>query len=45
VKAVKELKKAGIKSLKDNEWMIEKGIVIKKEWIYVPEEELREEVI
>jgi len=45
VKAVEELKKAGIKMLKDEEWEIEDGIVLKEGRIYVPEEELREEVI
>jgi len=45
VKAVKELKRAGIKTLKDKEWEIEDGIVTKEERIYVPEGELREEII
>jgi len=45
VKVVEELKKIGIKTLKDEEWKIEDGIVIKKERIYVPEEELRGEII
>ena len=31
VKAVKELKRAGIKVLKDKEWEIEDGIVLRKE--------------
>jgi len=39
VKAVEELKKAGIKILKDEEWEIEDRIVIKEEKIYVPEGE------
>jgi len=30
VKAVEELKKAGIKILKDEEWEIEKGLVMKE---------------
>ena len=42
---MEELKKAGIKMLKDEEWTIEKGVVMKEEQIYVPEEELRREVI
>jgi len=42
VKAVEEMKKAGIKTLKDEEWEIEDGIVMKEGKIYVPEEELRE---
>jgi len=45
VKVVEELKKAGIKTLKDEEWEIENGVVLKKGRIYVPEGELREEVI
>ena len=45
VKAVKELKRAGIKMLKDEEQEIENGIVIKKGRIYVPEGELRGEII
>ena len=45
VKAVEELKKAEIKTLKDEEWGIEDGIVIKKGRIYVPEGELRREII
>jgi len=39
------MKKAGIKTLKDEEWKIENGIVIKEGKIYVLEEELRGEVI
>jgi len=45
VKAVEELKRAGIKILKDKEWEVEDGIVIKEGRIYVPEGELREEII
>ena len=45
MKVVEELKKAGIKMLKDKEWEIEEGIVIKKGRIYVPEGELRGEII
>jgi len=45
VKAVEELKRAGIKTLKDEEWEIEDRIVIKEERIYVLEEELRGEII
>jgi len=45
VKAVKELKRAGIKMLRDKEWKIENRIVIKEGRIYVLEEELREKVI
>jgi len=45
VKVVEELKKTRIKTLKDEEWGIENGIVIKKGRIYVPEGELRREII
>jgi len=39
------LKKTGIKMLKDEEWEIENGIVMKEGKIYVPEGELRGEII
>jgi len=45
VKAVEELKRAGIKTLKNEEWKIEDGIVMKERRIYVPEGELRGEII
>ena len=45
VKAVEELKKAGIKTLRDKEWEVEDGIVIKKGKIYMPEGDLRREII
>ena len=45
IKVVEELKRVGIKSLIDKEWSIEKGVVIKKEYIYILERELREEVV
>ena len=45
VKAVEELKRAGIKTLKDEEWEIEDGLVMKEGRIYVPEKELRREII
>jgi len=45
IKAVKELKKAGVKTLKDEEWEIEDGVVLKEGRIYVLEGELRKEVI
>jgi len=45
VKAVKELKKARVKTLRDKKWEIEDGVVLKEGRIYVPEGELREEVI
>jgi len=45
VKAVEELKKAGIKSIRDKEWSIEDRLVLKEERIYVLEGVLRVEVI
>ena len=39
------MKKTEIKTLKDKEWEIKDGIVMKKEKIYIPEGELREEII
>jgi len=45
VKAVEELKKAGVKTLRDEEWEIEDGIVLKEGRIYVLEGELRGKVI
>jgi len=45
VKAVEELKKAGVKILRDEEWEIEDGVVLKEGRIYIPEGELRGEVI
>jgi len=45
VKAVEELKKAGVKMLRDKEWEIENGVVLKERRIYIPEGELRGEII
>ena len=45
VEAIKGLKGAGIKVLKDEEWGIEDGIVLKKGRIYMPEGDLRREII
>jgi len=45
VKAVEELKKAGVKTLRDEEWKIEDGVVLKEGRIYIPEGELRGEII
>jgi len=42
---VEKLKRAGIKLLKDKEWEIEDGAVMKKRQIYVLERKLREKVI
>ena len=45
VKVVEELKRVEMKSLRDKEWLIEEEILIKEECIYVPEGELRGEVV
>jgi len=45
VKAVEELKRSGIKLIKDEEWSIEDGLVLREEKIYVPERALRVEVM
>jgi len=45
VKAIEELKKTGVKMLRDEKWEIEDGVVLKEGRIYVPEGELRGEVI
>ena len=45
VKAVEELKRAGVKTLRDEEWEIEDGVVLKEGRIYVLEGELRGEIV
>ena len=46
VRAVEEMKKAGVRELRENEWKIEENLVLKKGKVYVPkDEELRAEVI
>jgi len=45
VKAVEELKRAGIKTLRNKEWSIEDGLLLKEERIYIPEGGLRVEII
>ena len=43
---VKEMKKAGVKMLRDEEWQIEEGLVLKEERVYVlKDEKLRVEII
>ena len=42
---VVELKRAGVKMLRDEEWEIEDGVVLKEGRIYIPEGELRGKVI
>jgi len=46
IKVVEEMKKAGVKMLRDEEWQIEEGLVLKKGRVYVPKDEkLRVEII
>ena len=46
VKAVEELKQSEMKILKDEKWLIEEGLVLKEDRIYVPEKKgLRTEII
>ena len=46
VKAVEEIKKAGVKMLRDEEWREEDGLMLKEEKVYVPKDEaLRVEII
>ena len=45
VKAVEKLKKAGIKTLRDEEWEVEDGIVMKEGRMYILEGDLRREII
>ena len=46
IKVVEEMKKAGVKTLKDEEWQIEEELVLKEGRLYVPKDEkLRVEII
>jgi len=45
VKAVEELKRAGMKALKNEKWEVEDGIVLKEGRIYIPEGDLRKKII
>jgi len=46
VNAVKEMKQAGIKMLRDKEWCQKDGLILKEGKVYVPKDEkLRAEVI
>jgi len=45
VKAVEKLKRAEVKVLKDEEWEVEDGMVLKEGRIYIPEGDLRREII
>ena len=39
IKAVEEMRKAGVKMLRNEEWQIEKGLVLKEGRVYVPKNE------
>ena len=46
IKVVEEMKKAEVKMLRDKEWQIEEGLVLKEGRVYVPKDEkLRVEII
>ena len=46
IKVVEEMKKVRVKTLRDEEWQIEEGLVLKEERVYVPKDEkLRVEII
>ena len=46
IKAVEEIKRAGVKVLRDEEWREYEGLMLKKRKVYVPKEEkLRAEII
>ena len=46
IKVVEEMKKAGVKTLRDKEWQIEEGLVLKERRVYIPKDEkLRVEII
>jgi len=46
VKAVEEMKKAGVKMLRDEEWKEHEGLMLKEGKVYVPKDELlRAEII
>ena len=46
IKVVEEMKKVGVKTLRDKEWQIEEGLVLKEGRVYVPKDKkLRVEII
>jgi len=46
IKAVEEMKKAGVKMLRNEEWQIEEGLVLKEGRVYVPKDKkLRVKII
>ena len=46
IKAVEKIKKAEVKTLRDEEWQIEEGLVLKEGRVYIPKDEkLQVEII
>ena len=46
IKVVEEMKKAGVKMLRNEEWQIEEGLVLREGKVYVPKDKkLRVEII
>ena len=46
IKTVEEMKKVGVKMLRNEEWQIEEGLVLKEGRVYVPKnKKLRVEII
>jgi len=46
IKAIEEMKKAGVKMLRDKEWREKNGIMLKEEKVYIPKDKaLRVEII
>jgi len=46
IKVAEKMKKAGVKMLRDEEWQLEEGLVLKEGRVYVPKDEkLRVEII
>jgi len=46
IKVVEEMKKAGVKTLRNEEWQIEEGLVLKEGKVYIPKDKkLRVEII
>jgi len=46
IKAVEEMKKAGVKMLRNEEWQVEEGLVLREGRVYMPKDEkLRVEII
>ena len=39
IKVVEEMKKAGVKVLRNEEWQIEEGLVLKEGKVYIPKDE------